>query len=228
MAWANTIQGTTDPNNFNQDSINWCQFNCNLVGFRGHFSGAPWVSNDGATGTIALKTGPIFYSNKQGPPPTGVNWVGNFPSGMGVIYNGFALPPFAPAGIRITFDSPVEGVGAYIQGSDFGPFTATITLFGQIGNSLGSFTADGFSCSPFLGTCKSPKEATALFIGAYGVGPIFGAQFDAIDSANHEDFAIGILKSGPFVVPEPSSLLLFASSALGVGGVIRRRSRGVL
>jgi len=228
-AWANPIQGTTNPNAFTQDSINWCQFGCNGSG---HISPQPWVSNDGATGTIGLVNGGLqgFYSFHEGPLPA-INWAGNFPSGMGVLYNGFqfgcALKGVGcqPAGIKIAFNSPVEGVGAYIQGTNHGPFSATITLFGQNGNSLGSFTADGVS---------DTIEGTALFIGASSAVPIFAAQFDANSAGNPsdpnclagcEDFAIGTVKFGS-PIPEPSSLLLFTSSALGVAGVIRRRLRG--
>ena len=215
--WANSIQGTTNPNAFTQDSINWCQFGCNGLA---QTSPQPWVSNGGATGTIGLQNGGFqgFYSFQQGPL-LGINWVGNFPSGMGVIYNGYQFL-FQQAGIRITFNSAVSGVGAYIQGDVHGPFSATITLFGQNGNPLGTFTASGIS---------DTQQGTALFIGAYGVGPIFAAQFDATDAAGNDDFAIGTLKSGAPIIPEPSSLLLFASSALGVAGVIRRRfNRGML
>jgi len=79
-------------------------------------------------------------------------------------------------------------------------------------------------------------EGTALFIGASSAVPIFAAQFDANSAGNPSDpnclagcevFAIGTVKFGS-PIPEPSSLLLFTSSALGVAGVIRRRSRGVL
>jgi len=212
-AWANPIQGTTNPNAFTQDYINWCQFGCMGAG---ETSPQPWVSNDGATGTIGLHNGGFqgFYSLRQGPL-LGINWVGNFPSGMGVIYNGYQFLS-QQAGIRITFDSAVEGVGAYIQGTNHGPFSATIALFGQNSNPLGTFTVDGVS---------SNNPGTALFIGAYGVGPIFAAQFDAIDSVGIDDFAIGTLKFNSSI-PEPSSLLLFASSAIGVAGVIRRRLRG--
>jgi len=138
---------------------------------------------------------------------------------MGVIYNGYEFGCTLlgvgchQAGIRITFNSAVEGVGAYIQGDTYGPFSATITLFDQNGKSLGSFTADGVS---------DTIEGAALFIGAYDVGPIFAAQFDAIDAAVHGDFAMETLKFNS-TIPEPSSLLLFGSSALGVAGVIRRR-----
>ena len=212
-AWANPIQGTTNPNAFTQDYINWCQFGCT---FAGETSPQPWVSNDAATGTIGLHNGGFqgFYSLRQGPL-LGINWVGNFPSGMGVIYNGYQFLS-QQAGIRITFDSAVEGVGAYIQGDTHGPFSATITLFDRNGNPLGSFTADGAS---------NLNVGTALFIGAYGVGPIFAAEFDTIDAAGHDDFALGTLKFNSSI-PEPSSLLLFASSVIGVAGVIRRRWRG--
>ena len=220
MVWANPIQGTTNPNAFTQDFINWCQFGCPSTTSAPAFtSPQPWVSNGGATGTIGLHNGGFqgFYSFLQGPL-LGINWVGNFPSGMGAIYNGYQFL-FQQAGIRITFASAVPGVGAYIQGNAHGPFSGTITLFDQNGNPLGSFTANGVSDN---------NVGTALFIGAYGVGPIFAAQFDATDAAGHDDFAIGTLKFGP-PIPEPSSLLLFASSALGVAGVIRRRfNRGML
>jgi len=214
MAWANPIQGTTNPNAFTEDNIDWCQFGCAGLA---ETTPQPWVSHGGATGTIGLHNGGFqgFYSFQQGTQ-LGTTWVGDFPSGMGVIYNGFVFEGFQ-AGIRITFDSAVEGVGAYIQGTNHGPFSATIALFGQNSNPLGTFTVDGVS---------SNNPGTALFIGAYGVGPIFAAQFDA-NSMGNDDFAIGTLKFGP-PIPEPSSLLLFASSALGVAGVIRRRFRGVL
>ena len=228
-AWANTIQGTTNPNAFTQDSINWCQFGC--IG-AGETSPQPWVSNDGATGTIGLHNGGFqgFYSFQQGTQ-LGTTWVGNFPSGMGVLYNGFVFGCAFPdvgchqVGIRITFNSAVEGVGAYIQGANHGPFSATITLFDQNGNSLGSFPADGVA---------DTQQGTALFIGASSAVPIFAVQFDANSAGNPldpnclagcEDFAIGTLKFNSSI-PEPSSLLLFASSAIGVAGVIRRRLRG--
>ena len=229
MAWANPIQGTTNPNAFTEDNIDWCQFGCAGLA---ETTPQPWVSHGGATGTIGLHNGGMqgFYSFREGTQ-LGTTWVGNFPSGTGVLYNGYSFGcalkgvGCQPAGIKIAFDSPVEGVGAYIQGTNHGPFSATITLFGQNGNSLGSFTADGVS---------DKIEGTALFIGASSAVPIFAVQFDANSAGNPldlnclagcEDFAIGTLKFNSSI-PEPSSLLLFASSAIGVAGVIRRRLRG--
>jgi hypothetical protein len=141
------------------------------------------------------------------------NWRGNFPSGMGVIYNGYQYL-HQQAGIVVTFNSGVSGVGAYIDTSAYGPFSATITLFDQNNNLLGSFTTGKGVSNNNVGTAE--------FIGGYGVGPIFAARFDV---NGIEDFAIGRVNFNS-TIPEPSSLLLFGSSALGVAGVIRRRFTG--
>jgi len=82
---------------------------------------------------------------------------------MGVIYNGLAFGCALPgvgcqqAGIRITFDSPVAEVGAYIQGTEHGRFSATMTLFGQNGNRLVEVTVRAVS---------NQLEGTAPFIEA--------------------------------------------------------------
>ena len=211
-AWA-TIVGTTNPNAFTQDSINWCQFGCSFTGFG---SPQPWVSNGGATGTVGLHTGGLqaFFSN----PQQGNSWIGNFPDGMGLIYNGFVFDGI-PAGIVLTFASGLAGVGAYIQADKFGPFSATITLFDQNNNSLGSFTANGVS---------NANVGTALFIGASSsTVAVYAAQFDVVDVNGNNDFAIGTVNFNP--IPEPSSVLLFGSSALGMASVVRRRfNKGAL
>jgi hypothetical protein len=156
--------------------------------------------------------GQDFYNPQQG-----TSWIGNFPTGMGLIYNGFVFGG-QQLGIVTTFDSGISGVGAYIQADIFGPFSATITLFDQNNNSLGSFTANGVS---------NNNVGTALFIGASSLsGAVFAAQFDLVDVNGTEDFAIGTVNFNS--VPEPSSLLLFGSSAIGVAGMIRRRFKGAL
>jgi hypothetical protein len=216
-AWANPIQGTTNPNAFTQDFINWCQFGCSSTASPlASTTPQVWVSNDGATGTIGLHNGGIqgFYTYQQGP--TMFNYRGNFPSGMGVIYNGYQYQ-HQQAGIVVTFNSGVSGVGAYIDTTAFGPFSATITLFDQNNNPLGSFTTGNGVSNNNVGTAE--------FIGGSGVGPIFAAQFDVVDVNGIEDFAIGTVNFNS-TIPEPSSLLLFGSSALGVAGLIRRRLRG--
>ena len=209
-AWA-TVVGTTNPNAFTQDSINWCQYGCAFAGF---VPPQPWVSNSGATGTVDLRNdmGQDFYNPQQG-----TSWNGNFPAGMGLIYNGFVFGG-QQLGIVTTFNSGLSGVGAYIQADTFGPFSATITLFDKNNNSLGSFTANGVS---------NNNVGTALFIGASSLsGAVYAAQFDVVDVNGTEDFAIGTVNFNS--VPEPSSLLLFSSAAVGVAGMIRRRLKGAL
>ena len=170
----------------------------------------PWVSNGGATGTVSLHNnmGQDFYNFQQS-----TSWNGNFPADMGLIYNGFVFGG-QPVGIVTTFDSGISGVGAYISADVFGPFSTTITLFDQNNNSLGSFTANGVA---------NNTVGTALFIGASSsTVRVYAAQFDVVDVNGNDDFAIGTVNFNS-TIPEPSSLLLFGSSALGVAGVIRRR-----
>jgi hypothetical protein len=210
-AWA-TVQGTTNPNAFTQDAIDWCQYGCLGDGFQ---PSLPWVSNHGATGTVGLVNdmGQDFYNFQQGN-----GWNGNFPAGMGLIYNGFVFGT-QPLDILTTFTSGIAGVGAYIQADKFGPFSATITLFDQHNNSLGSFTANGVS---------NNMVGTALFIGASNsTGGVYAAQFNVVDVNGNNDFAIGTVNFDS-TIPEPSSLLLFGSSVLGVARILRRRLKGVL
>jgi hypothetical protein len=210
-AWA-TIVGTTNPNAFTQDYIDWCQYGCVFDSFA---QPQPWVSNGGGTGTVGLHNpGTQFFYNLQ----QGNSWSGNFPAGMGLIYNGYVFGLIPNVGIVTTFNSGISGVGAYIQADIFGPFSATITLFDQNNNSLGSFTANGVS---------NGNVGTALFIGASSLsGAAYAAQFDVVDVNGNEDFAIGTVNFNS--VPEPSTLLLFGSSAIGVAGLIRRRFKGAL
>jgi hypothetical protein len=201
--WA-AITGTTNPNSFTQDYVDWCQYGCTGASLA---TPQAWLSNGGLTGTVGLNGGfQNFYNLQQGN-----GWNGNFPAGMGLIYNG-AVFGNVPTGIVSTFDTGVVGVGAFIQANFYGPFSATISLFDQNSNFLGAFTANGVS---------NGNVGTALFIGAYGVGDIFAAQFDVVDLNGNEDFSIGQMNMN--TTPEPGTLVLFGSSALGLAGYLRRR-----
>jgi PEP-CTERM motif len=111
----------------------------------------------------------------------------------------------------------VYAAGTYIQSDYYGPFTAFVTIFDINSQVIASYSALGNS---------GFGPGTALFIGAYDSVPFYAVQFDVLDQFGLNDVAIGTTWIN--TTPEPSSLLLFGSSALGLAGVLRRRFKGVL
>lgn len=196
-AWATV--GTTNPNQF-IDPVNWCQFGC---GYGEYTTPQAWISAGGNTGLVGNTSGQDWFNLQQD-----TYWAGNFPSLMGLAYNG-AFFGNAPTTIGIFLDQPVNGIGAWIQPNFYGQFTATITLLDSNLLPFFAFSAAGNSTA---------VPGTGLFIGAYhGSYDIWGAIFDATGG----DLAIGTAKLN--AVPEPSTLLLVGPSLLGLAGVLRRR-----
>ncbi len=215
-AWAGLV-GTTNPGDF-EDTVDWCQFGCAAGNFA---TPQPWLSAGGATGLVGLsEPSENFYNFKQG-----TSWSGNFPDGMGMIYNGSAYGN-TPVPIALTFDAANYGAGAWITSNTYGPFTATITLYDADYQELGSYTMDGVMGGPgegsplFLGLMDTSAEVWAAEFVAYG-----GGAFP------EPDFAIGLAGirtspgGGPGGVPEPATFLLIGPALLAAGLLKKRLSR---
>lgn len=205
------IIGSTDPNLFT-DTVDWCvQYSCNGQQLA---TPQPWTSVGGNTGMVGnVGTLEGFYVLQED-----VSWSGNFPSGMGLVFNGAHFGN-TPTQIAATFDQGLYGAGAWIQPDFLGDFTASIELFDSNYQSLGVFTWPGHS---------EFNPGTGLFIGAYmSSADVWAVQFDTLGGGDDHDFAIGTLglmtvpPSTP--IPEPGTLLLMGPSLLGLLGVVRHR-----
>ena len=199
-AWASV--GSTNPNDFNQDTINWCQFGC-VQGV--YLTPQAWVSGLGLTGLVGNTNAQNWQNLQQGN-----GWDGDFPANMGLVYNGVSTIGTGPTTIGIYLDQPVIGIGAWIQPDFYGAFTASITLLDSNLVPMFTFNAAGNSTA---------IPGTGLFIGAYdGTADIWGVIFDT----TAHDLAIGTTRIGA-PIPEPGTLLLVGPSLLGLAGVLRRR-----
>jgi hypothetical protein len=146
----------------------------------------------GEVGLVGTMQG--FYNLQQG-----VSWGGSFPNGMGLVYNG-AYFGNSPTGIAATFDSPVYGVGAYVQFNYLSlPYYASLTLFDANYQQIDSIRL----------TDLTPGTTVWLNLSE-GTQDVWAAQFDVTPT------------------PEPGTLVMLGTSALGLAGVLRRRFKGVL
>jgi hypothetical protein len=108
-------------------------------------------SNTGViTATVSNPTGQ-FAKYDQGN-----SWWGNFAPGDAVLFTiDPAGPSFGP--MIITFNNPVQGVGAQIQGDWWQDFTARIRVYDVSNNLIGSFTLPG--------TSNGNGDNSAIFLG---------------------------------------------------------------
>jgi hypothetical protein len=202
------IVGLTDPGAFTGDTIDWCQFGC--AGAQVPV-GSDWASSGTSSGQVGnVGTLEPSYNLQQG-----TSWNGDFPGGMGLIYNGANFGN-TPTEIALAFDQAQQGFGAYIQPDMFGDFTATITLYDINEQVIGSYTTNGTSTA---------IAGTALFLGAYdSLADVWAVSFaaSAIGDNQPDIVAIG---QGRFysAVPEPGSMVLMGSALIGLAALLRRR-----
>ncbi len=212
-AWAGTGL-ITNPAQINQDYYDWCiQFGC-LNDYTQYATPQPITSQIfGVTGTVGLNGGFQSFYNLQ----EGVTWSGQFANNEGILYNGRLLGN-QDAGFVVTFDMPVLAAGTYIQSDYYGAFTAFVTIYDINSQVVGTWVEDGNS---------GFGPGTALFIGAYDSQGIYAIQFDVQDQFGLNDVAIGTTWINTInTTPEPGTLVLFGSSALGLAGYLRRRMGG--
>lgn len=203
-AWASV--GSTNPADFPNDLVNWCQFGCN---FGVYTTPQAWTS-------VGLNTGLVGNTNAQNWQnlQQGNGWAGDYAPGMGLVYNGVRTIGTSPTTIGIYLDQPVVGIGAFIQPDWYGVFTGSITLLDSNLSPFFTFSAAGNSTA---------VPNTALFIGAYdATADIWGAIFDTTGSGGDHILSIGEARMGA-PIPEPTTLLMLGTSVLGLGGVLRRR-----
>jgi hypothetical protein len=153
-----------------------------------------------------------FSTDVQGPAG---GWTGNFAQGASVLV--------AAPDITLSFENPVQGVGAQIQSAAFGNFMAQITAFAKDGTILGSFSENGVS--------TTDNDGSAIFIGLLDTNAdISKITFDltsAPSGPNGPILEFGIaavdLTGSVSGVPEPSTWAMMILGFCGLGFMAYRR-----
>jgi hypothetical protein len=194
FAHAGTVTGTTTRSG--SDSANWGQLGSCGTTIPASFS-ATSTDGVGITGTLA--------GDGQVRVQTTCGWGGNFASGDNVLWTGGNGP------LTLAFSKGVSGAGAQIDADLFGAFTAMICANGTV------------FCFSESGDTTAAGDNSAIYIGLLDTTPgITSITFSIV--GGNTDFAINQLSltNGLSTTPEPSSLLLFGTSLLGLAPFRRK------
>jgi len=161
------------------------------------------TSTNGVTIT-ATDAGKSIDTDIQQPPGCPYDgWSGNFAPGDDLLYTNAHGP------LTLTFGKGIFGAGAQIGSNGYGGFTAKIC------DNLGDcFTENGIE--------TKNADNSAIFIGLLDTSP--GITSITFDLTGTNDFSINevSLKDSVATTPEPSSLILFATSLLGLAPFRRK------
>lgn len=207
----------TDPNTLNtSDMVNWAQLG--VGGQPGTFFAATtdWESLSGRlpSGTAsvtragALASGPIAASDDL------------LVSGAGTASN--------PSSVTLSFNSPINGAGAYIANVDAGTaFTVRIQAFDGVSSVLSSIatvTSDAAGDPIFVGVSDLATEITKIIytVTDSNGNPVAG-DF-ALDKLYVQNVFTLPQQDPPVGVPEPGMTLLVGPALLAVVFGVRKRA----
>ncbi len=181
---------------------------------------------DSATGTTSggLDVGFTITGPKGGGYTTAVqnsDWQGEFADASPVLWDTGVSGTGDAGAITITFDSPIQSItGISAEANDFGPFTATMQVFGASG-LLGTST---FSSDNNDGLNPGSIPGFSFTSGSADITSI------VISTTNDDGQGVGL---GPTAtedvivegVPEPATWTLLLAGIGGLGAVLRSARR---
>jgi hypothetical protein len=228
-AFADVINLVTDRGSLQgNDQINWGQLPVSIT----FLNGSQSVTSDAGLGaTVTTSTG-AFYTDQQGNPWQGNFAAGDFAQGDFLIGTGqFDSTPATP--IDITFSSGVSAVGAQmgynvITSSPY-PFVEGIHVYNSSNDLLATFTVPGFmddlgnNSAVFIGVqdLSGANIARVQFFTTTQTGPWPGSF--AINQLSLVDSVDSVTTLDAVATPEPKSLTLFGTAALGVLAIVKKR-----